>query len=137
MFQSVIKARLKQKKQKKAKKDMLERMTQKSKQVKKAFYNYDYRPFKAYGICKVKLNNNTTCIVACSYHGMVELSEPNYYNNFDYNVDISTIEPLYNHEYYHTRYDKKLKTWVYIVDGLRPITDILEVLHDYDFDIEF
>lgn len=136
MYQSVIKARLKQKKLKKAKKSMLERMAQKDKQIKKSFYNYDYRPFTAYGVCKVKLNNNTTCTVACNYHGMVELSEPNYYNNFDYNIDIATIEPKYDNEYYHVRYNKQLHAWEYVVDGMRKIVDIIEVLHDYDFDIE-
>lgn len=137
MFQSVTKARLKQKKLKKAKKSMLERMTQKSKQVKKAFYNYDYKPFNAHGICKVKLDNNKICTVTCNYHGMAELSEPNYYNSFDYNIDIATIEPLYNNEYYHVRYNKQLHTWEYVTEGMRKIVDIIEVLHDYDFNIEF
>lgn len=136
MFQSVIKARIRQKKLQKAKKSMLERMKQKSMQVKKAFYSYDYRPFTAYGVCKVKLNNNQTCTVACSYHGMVELSEPNYYNNFDYNIDIATIEPLYSNEYTHVRYNKKLHTWEHITDGMHKIVDIIEVLHEYDFNIE-
>lgn len=136
MYQSVMKARIKQKKLKKAKKSMLERMQQKSMLVKKNFYNYTYRPFKAYGVCKVKLNNNQICIVACSYHGMAELSEPNYFNNFDYNIDISTIEPLYNNEYTHVVYNNKLHTWQHVTDGMRKIVDILEVIHEYDFDIE-